>query len=442
MKYLRTCKKSIWLLPAAFALRLLYGVFFEFRFEDELQIYLLGLKFFTTGSWPFFGPDIVYTHTQINGALQALLAGLPFYLFKDAVMPYVLLNVLSFAALFFLSWYCVRLTAVPRWIVWGWLLFCPWTMNFSTHVINPSYVLFGAVLFFIAFLESASDLRVNIFSERVAFAVMGFGFFWIFQLHLSWVLLVPVLVYAFVKTGRPYKRFFRNFLFFILGSAPMLALVVPTFIRYGIWGTGGSERNIVFNVSGLKSFFDVLFRTLSFAGFEVPRFIGHNTEARLQFVYRHVWAVPFILYGFLLGLVQPLSLIYEFFKAGKIKGWNFIRYFLFFMILVTYLSFFFSVKGPSSHAFYLLFPVVSIYAFYAWSGYLNKKAGRVIAMLAIISSLVFHLCIAVEKYGTSSMFALTSKGRGRDLVNKALVVKDYHVLGARRCETGHYKICY
>ena len=83
----------------AFLLRLIFGLCSEFWFEDELQIYLLGLKFFTTGHWPYFGPDVVYTHSQITGALQALLVGVPFYFYKAASAPYVLLNILSVASL-------------------------------------------------------------------------------------------------------------------------------------------------------------------------------------------------------------------------------------------------------------------------------------------------------------------------------------------------------
>src|SRR5262249_22878385 len=61
------------LLTALFALRVYYGLSLELRTGDDVQIYLLGLKFFTTHRWPFFGPDVVHSDDQIAGPLQGLL---------------------------------------------------------------------------------------------------------------------------------------------------------------------------------------------------------------------------------------------------------------------------------------------------------------------------------------------------------------------------------
>ncbi len=435
-------KKIFLFVIIAFAIRLGFGLCSEFWFEDELQIYLLGLKFFITGQWPYFGPDVVYTHSQITGALQALLVGIPFYIYEAAQAPYVLLNILSLSSLCLLSWYCVRLTKAPEWIVWGWLLFCPWTMNFSTSVINPSYILFGAVVFFVAALETVPSIKLGLIKERWAFFMMGFGFFWIYQLHLSWVLLLPVLAYVFIINARPYRTVLVDALFFLLGSIPMLCLIVPTFVKFGLLGTGGTEQNILFNSANLLKPVDVLFKVLSFASFEVPRFIGPNTTERLAFVTRNLWAAPFVAFGLLVGFAQPLSLLYEFFRKNTLRGWNFIRYSLLVLILISYLSFLFSVKGPSAHTFYLLFPVVSIYAFYCWGRHFEKRSWRIFAALVILSSLIFHVAISVDRFNSSSMFAQREKGRGKDIVGKAIVQKDHRILGKRRCETPDYKVCF
>src|SRR5262245_6399738 len=80
-------------------LRLAVGLTSECWGPDELQIYLIGLKFFTTGEWPLYGPDVVYTQTQIPGGLQGLLIGGPLWLVRQPEAPYVLLNVLSFRTL-------------------------------------------------------------------------------------------------------------------------------------------------------------------------------------------------------------------------------------------------------------------------------------------------------------------------------------------------------
>ena len=107
-------------LVLAFCFRLGVGLCSQFYTgtEDEKQIYLIGLKFYTTGNWPYFGPDVTRT-IQIPGALQGLVVGLPFYLAPIVEAPILLLNILSFGALAFLAWYCSRrLPDFPRWILW------------------------------------------------------------------------------------------------------------------------------------------------------------------------------------------------------------------------------------------------------------------------------------------------------------------------------------
>src|SRR2546422_8495415 len=87
-------------LVSAFLFRLAFGLCSPLwtASEDEKQIYLIGLKFFTTRSWPWFGPDVTNA-IQIPGALQGLLVGLPFYVLPIPEGPYIFLNVLSFASL-------------------------------------------------------------------------------------------------------------------------------------------------------------------------------------------------------------------------------------------------------------------------------------------------------------------------------------------------------
>jgi hypothetical protein len=128
------------LLLLLFAYRLAFGLATEFWFVDDLQVYLIGLKFYTTGQWPFFGPDLVFPSlSQIPGALQGLLVGLPFFVAPVPEAPFVLLNMLSFAALVLLAWYARRrLPMLPRWLVYGLALTLPWALFYSTHVVNPS----------------------------------------------------------------------------------------------------------------------------------------------------------------------------------------------------------------------------------------------------------------------------------------------------------------
>src|SRR3982074_3156559 len=117
------------LLLLAFLFRLGFGLCSQFLDEDTKQIYLLGLKFYTTGAWPYFGPDVT-PEIQIPGALQGVLVGAPFFVWRMPEAPYVLLNLLSFASLCLFACYCTkRSPSIPAWLIWSWLLTAPWTLN-------------------------------------------------------------------------------------------------------------------------------------------------------------------------------------------------------------------------------------------------------------------------------------------------------------------------
>ena len=93
------------LIPFLFLFRLTFGLSSNFWTPDVFQIYLIGLKSFTMNVWPLYGPDLVYTNTQIPGALQGLLIALPFNILKIPESPIILLNILSFASLSALARY-------------------------------------------------------------------------------------------------------------------------------------------------------------------------------------------------------------------------------------------------------------------------------------------------------------------------------------------------
>ncbi|RLD43739.1 MAG: hypothetical protein DRI88_10520, partial [Bacteroidetes bacterium] len=191
----------------------------KFAGDDELQIYLIGLQSFTTKIYPFFGPDVVYSQTQIPGGLQGLLISIPIQLLGIPEAPYILLNILTFAALAFLGWYISRrISNVPKWFIYIWILTCPWALNYSTHIENPSYVLVGAILFFIAVFDLGHFYKTRLLNDKLSFAFLGFSLFWIMQLHLSWVLLPPYLLWLIWVNRNDKKLLLRGLLYFVLGA--------------------------------------------------------------------------------------------------------------------------------------------------------------------------------------------------------------------------------
>src|SRR5262245_61866546 len=120
-------------LVIAFLFRLSFGFFANMEHEDQRQIYLIGLKYYCTGLWPYFGADVL-PHIQIPGALQGLVVGLPLRIWPVPESPYIFVNILSFSALCLFGWYCSkRLPTFPKWILWGWLFTAPWVLNCSTN---------------------------------------------------------------------------------------------------------------------------------------------------------------------------------------------------------------------------------------------------------------------------------------------------------------------
>ncbi|HYN10646.1 MAG TPA: hypothetical protein VES67_24900 [Vicinamibacterales bacterium] len=419
-----------WLLfPAAFLLRLAFSLTTDFWIEDMRQIFMIGLRFYTTGEWPYYGPDVVYTQTQIPGALQGLLVGGPLFLVAQPEAPYVLLNLLSFGSLVLLGWYIGRrCPAVPRGFLWLWMFFAPWTLGFSTEINNPSYVLTGAVLFFVGVFELTPPLRHGAISYRLAAVMAGFGLLWVYQLHLSFVLLVPILAGSLVQLGRRNARLAAaSAVWCALGAGVAGLTLVPTLLRFGptaiALGTGAS---ITVDWSHLLRLPEVVARFLSFGSFEAPRFVGAGTEARLMFLAEHWWAAPFVIFATLVGIAQTLVLLAWLFRRAGPPAWPAVRWFTLALLAFVYVSFAFSVKSPSSHTFYVTLPAVMIYSFYVWEQLFTRRAIRILAAALLVSGAVTHIAIAKDRVFKRSLYA------DRPLVVRAITEKNYRLLGERR----------
>ena len=418
------------LLLLAFLFRLGFGLC-QFQDEDTKQIYLIGLKAYTTGTWPYFGPDVTST-IQIPGALQGLVAGLPFYLLPLPEAPYLFLNILTFSSLCFFAWYCTkRLPALPKWFVWSWLLTTAWTFDLTTHPNNLSYALPGAILFFVAAIETYPFLSLRLIPLRWANFMMGFAVFWIMQLHMSWVVLGPYVVLSFYFQYRSGTRVFAPALWFLAGAILPASLLVPTFIKFGWGGLGGTNQTVQFNSGNLWGTLNivegVLGRFLAFASFELPRLIGHNTPTRLAFVRDNLWLSPIVVFLTLIGILQSIALLLLWFrkKPGQ-PDWKAIKYFTLGTVVLLYVFFLFSMKPPLSRTFYIVFPVAMLYSLYCWEEFLKKRAWQKFAVLVIVCAVIFEAGLAINNYSRVSLYVERSK------VVDAIKNRNYHLVGERR----------
>jgi hypothetical protein len=436
---------TIALLGLALAFRLFYGLSMPFWYEDERQIYLIGLRSFARGEWPYLGADVVWTGGQLPGALMGLLIRWPLTVWPAPEAPFVLLNVLSFAALAFFAWYlCRRYPDVPRWLIWSALLTLPWTLNFSTHINNVSYVLAGGVAFFVGFFEGWPALRRRILPFWVAWSLMGAGLVFVMQMHMSWVLLPPYLLVAIagVVFGQPdqIESSRRSAVLgalagLVVGIAISGSVLGPTIQRDGLFA-GNFFAAISFQAQSPVGLVTTAARVMSLASFETNRFLGFSTADRILVLWRHLWMVPFVLIIGIAGVVQPLWMAFTAFRrdAREPADWAGVRKLAAATVLLIYASFFLSVRGPQAHAFYVTFPIAALFACSCWrvstqAAPQNRRRWERVAGIVIASGLLVHTGLAIDRWPRLSLYA------DRPLVAAAITQRNDRFLGDRRDTT-------
>jgi hypothetical protein len=428
-------------LALAFGFRLAYGLTSNFWTEDERQIYLIGLRSFARGEWPYFGADVVWTGSSLPGAMQGLLVRWPLSVWAVPEAPFVLLNVLSFAALCAFAWYlCRRVPLVPKWVVWGALLTLPWTLNFSTHVVNVSYVLPGALVFFLGFLEAAPSFRIGALPVSQAWLMMGAGIPWVAQFHMSWVLLPAYVAAAALDQARRSVRVLVPAAAgFAVGAVLTGSAIAPTLLRFGL-SAGSVGRTVEFQAQGIWAFLTILARFLSFSAHETNRFLGLDLAERAMFLWRQPWAVPFTLVATVVGFVQPVVMAAAWFtRSPGDRMWARVKWLAAGTVLWIYASYFFSVRGPQAHSFYVACPVALVYAVHCWQMLASSPEPggrwrlRVSAVVverivgaALVSGVVMHAGLAIDHAPRRSLYL------DRPLVQAAVSTPNDRFLGERR----------
>jgi hypothetical protein len=423
------------ILAACFLFRLFFGLSREFFFEDQTQIFLLGFRYYATAAWPFFGPDVVWTRSEIPGALQALLVGLPLRVLAIPESPFVLLNLLSFAAICALAWYaCAQLPQAPRWLIWGWFLTMPWTIEFSAHMINTSYILAPAVVFFIGFFEAAPAFSLRRLPPAAAFGMMGLAMIWLLQIHMSWPLLIPFAAGAWISRRSDGLRALAiDAAAFVAAALIPGALLLPTLARFGPQaGSGGVLRNLHPHWVNPWIVVTTLARFLSFASLEISRFIATDGAKRLEFFNRHPWLAPLAIVVGVVGVVQPVWMLIDACRpvrqwpsAMPRSKWAALRLLLAASVLLVYASYWVVMEPPQAHAFYVLAPIAFMFAAFWWT-LVDSPRARQIAAGVLALSVAFHAGLAWAQAPEVSLY------RNREVVATAVRLKEPEMFAHRR----------
>jgi hypothetical protein len=418
-----------------FAFRTAFGLSLKFWTSDELQTYLIGLKWFTTHAWPFFGPDLIVDDThfyfQIPGALEGLMVGTPFFLLPIPEAPFLFLNLISLGATALLALYIYkRIPEIPFLFTFSWIALLPWTLNDATHMYNPCYFFFGSTLFFIGFLEAVPSLSIGWLSAPAAFTLMGFGLFWDMQFHFSWVLLPPLVLGAFALNliQKGFKFLPLGTVSFFGGALIPLAALIPTLIVYGPHTLlGGAGTAVGFNVHNALAFVTILARYLSLACYEMPQFVGEHTVDRMAFLKDALWLVPPAAILTLTGWFQPfLMLVLGWRKDLKNSGAQPVYWITWLVFLMAFGAFCFTYKAPVAHAFFILFPLVTVFSFHIWAKLVPLVRWRKFALICLAASLWFQLGFLIYWMPKRSLYLDRTK------LQTAIDQKDYHLLADRR----------
>lgn len=449
----KTKSRSQWPLFVALFLflylfRTLFGLSLNFFSDlevgkDSLQIYLIGLKSYTTGTWPYYGPDQYQLHTgfhsQMPGALQGLAVSIPIYLLPIPEAPFLFLNLLSLSALALLSWYIVqRLPKLPFLFVFAWISLLPWTLNQATHIYNPCYLLFGSTLFFVGFFEALPGFALGKLRVWAAYALMGFGTFWDMQFHNSWVLLPPWVLAVFLwRRTRKDGGWAHEVLGFLGGAALPLACLLPTILNAGLThGSEGLRATLTwFYPENFMNGFTILARYFSFPCFEMPRFIGGGTSERMAYLKAAPWLyVPYFCL-LILGWIQPFALLLygwwkkpAFLKDPKKKDHKQVQLLFFASFLWIWSIFWFTTTGPASHMYLEFLPLSVIYYFYVWNHMTgHRPPWRRFAAIVLVLNLWFQVGFVVNQ-----LMHGRSVYSDRAVIERAIRGKDYRILGERR----------
>ena len=417
-------------LVAVFLFRLGFGLSKELFTEDETQVYLIGLRHHATNRWQYFGPDVNWTQSQIPGGLLPLLVGVPLDLVPVPEAPYVLVNLLSMVALcVFAAYLSRRLPGIPQWLIWGWLLTLPWTLEYATHILNSAYVLPASLIFFIGFFEAFPPLTTGRIRPALAHALMGAAIGWIMQLHMSWPLLLPFAGLALLARLREGPRAAAvAFAAFVLGAATTMSLIVPTFLAHGQDGGGGLGRNLEIHWRDpISTFIKTVARLLSFASFEVARWVA-GTGGASGYVYlaEHWWMVPVAILVWLAGNLHPLWMAATAFRQSTaIAEWPAVRWVAAATALGVTASFHFVMEPAQARSYFVVAPVAMLYAAYCWT-FIDSRRWRRIAAVVLTANVIYQTALAVHRFNGPSLYL------ARPVIAEAIRQSRPEILGYRR----------
>jgi hypothetical protein len=211
------------------------------------------------------------------------------------------------------------------------------------------------------------------------------------------------------------------------------APLIPTVMADGLSSlVQPAGANVVFEPRRLLRVPQIAAQFFALPTFELARFLGASTDARLGFLTRFWWAAPFAILAALTGVAQTATLVAGLFqRRPRTADWPAVKVAIAGLLVLLAVSFVWSVRTPASHAFYLLLPAVMIYAADVWAPWFQVRAVRVVAVLLLVCGGITHVAIGWRNFTFHSLYV------DRGTVVRAIVERNHRLVGVRRPELWH-----
>jgi hypothetical protein len=169
-----------------------------------------------------------------------------------------------------------------------------------------------------------------------------------------------------------------------------------------------------------------LARFFSFASFEIARFIAPDTGKRIVLFLRHWWLALLAAPVWLLGVWQPLWMVWEWRRTRTpYPEWTALKWLVAGTVAIVYASYWFVIEPPQAHAFYVVAPVAWMFAAYCWT-FVDRTPWRRLALTALALNLAFHGGLAWIQAPEKSLY------RNRRPVAAAVQLKQPEMFAHRR----------
>lgn len=407
------------------ALRIFIGAQINFDERDFNEIYLIGLIDAFSGNWSYWGPDVVWSHTRLPGALQGILAGLPLRLTEHYLSPLILANIISLGGLVLLAFYAKnKFSNLSIYFLIILLGIWPFGLFNGSVLLNTAYLIFTGALLFISTFELFIYREKMIFKPKIYFLIIGFSLAFTYQLHLTWVMFLPFIVVLFyLEWQRKEQSLALLFTFFLIGCLIPSSLLMPTLIKYGNYIYVGTEDNLSIDFTKLGSVFDLFFRYLGMATSDINisrRFIQDFTNSGpIGFIL--AWALR------IFAVIQFIAFCYSFYYIKKTIEFKKV-WLLFALTLIMALSLFtLSDKHLTTRTYILLHPIPIWLSFYSYSFFTQYKYSKKIFIGSLGLLFAGALYTGITNYQGKQSFHFY-----KEKINAAIDQKNPKEFGQRR----------